>query len=54
MKTYNQTYIKIEKIGQGAFGCVYKVQHIEDENRLFAMKKYYLDHVKLTNIVKNR
>ncbi len=45
MKTYNQTYNKITKIGTGAFGCVYKVHHISDENRLYAMKKYYLDHV---------
>ena len=46
MKTYNQIYNKLEKIGDGAFGCVYKVNHIDDESRLFAMKKYYLDHVR--------
>jgi hypothetical protein len=45
MKAYNQTYNKIEKKGGGTFGIVYKIHPINDENTLYAMKKYYLDHV---------
>ena len=45
-KVYNQKYIKIKKIGNGAFGCVYKVILDNDKNQQYAMKKYYLDNVK--------
>jgi hypothetical protein len=45
MKKYNNKYTKIRKIGDGAFGCVYLVN--DEEGNSFAMKKFYLDHVKL-------
>ncbi len=45
-KIYNQKYIKVKKIGNGAFGCVYKVIMMDEKDQQFAMKKYYLDNVK--------
>jgi serine/threonine protein kinase len=43
---YNSKYQKIKKIGNGAFGCVYKVKDISSDNgRFYAMKKFYLDNV---------
>jgi hypothetical protein len=44
---YNKKYKKLEKLGNGAYGNVYKVsQEIEDgKEKYYAMKKYYLDNV---------
>jgi len=44
-KLYNNKYIKIKKIGNGAFGCVYKVITNDEKDQQYAMKKYYLDNV---------
>ena len=43
-KIYNNKYIKISKIGGGSFGAVYLVKEKETD-KLFAMKKYYLDNL---------
>jgi serine/threonine protein kinase len=44
-KLFNSKYRKIKKIGEGSFGCVYLVEDLEGKS--FAMKKFYLDNVKL-------
>ena len=43
-KLYNNKYIKVSKIGGGSFGAVYLVKDKETE-KLYAMKKYYLDNL---------
>jgi serine/threonine protein kinase len=42
---YNNKYKKIEKLGNGSFGNVYKVLDINNPENIFAVKKYFLDNV---------
>ena len=44
-KIYNNKYKKVSKIGGGSFGCVYLVKDITDNDKLYAMKKFYLDNI---------
>ncbi len=46
---YNNKYYKIEKCGAGAFGKVFKTRDINDENKFYAVKVFYLDSVKIVN-----
>ena len=41
---YNEKYLKLEKLGYGAFGAVFKVQDKQTGN-IYAMKKFYMDNV---------
>ena len=43
-KLYNNKYIKVSKIGGGSFGAVYLVKE-KGTNKLYAMKKFYLDNL---------
>jgi serine/threonine protein kinase len=43
-KLYNNKYIKVSKIGGGSFGAVYLVKE-KDTNKVYAMKKFYLDNL---------
>ena len=43
-KLYNNKYIKVSKIGGGSFGAVYLVKE-KETNKLYAMKKFYLDNL---------
>ena len=43
-KIYNNKYIKVSKIGGGSFGAVYLVKD-KDTEKLYAMKKFYLDNL---------
>ena len=43
-KLYNNKYIKVSKIGGGSFGAVYLVKD-KDTEKLYAMKKFYLDNL---------
>lgn len=47
-KFYNKKYKKLEKLGNGSFGNVYKVLNIED-GKFYALKKFYLDNLKKSN-----
>ena len=39
---FNSKYEKIEKVGEGAYGCVYKARHIQDKY-LVALKVLEFD-----------
>ena len=43
-KLYNNKYVKVSKIGGGSFGAVYLVKE-KDTNKVYAMKKFYLDNL---------
>ena len=43
-KLYNNKYRKVSKIGGGSFGAVYLVKE-KDTDKLYAMKKFYLDNL---------
>ena len=43
-KIYNDKYVKVSKIGGGSFGAVYLVKD-KETNKLYAMKKFYLDNL---------
>jgi serine/threonine protein kinase len=43
-KLYNNKYVKVSKIGGGSFGSVYIVKD-KNTNKLYAMKKFYLDNL---------
>jgi serine/threonine protein kinase len=43
-KLYNNKYVKVSKIGGGSFGAVYLVKE-KETNKVYAMKKFYLDNL---------
>ena len=43
-KLYNNKYLKVSKIGGGSFGAVYLVKE-KETNKVYAMKKFYLDNL---------
>lgn len=43
-KLYNNKYVKVSKIGGGSFGSVYLVKE-KETNKVYAMKKFYLDNL---------